>query len=43
MAEHNSALKLRKDWKLSEKPYAGRKGDIWQDFVQAKLLIHQRW
>jgi len=30
MAEHNSVLK---DGKLSEKPYAGEKSDIWQDFV----------
>jgi len=35
MAEHNAVLKLLKDGKLSEKPYAGGKSDIWQDFVQA--------
>jgi len=28
MAEHNSVLKLLKDGKLSEKPYAGGKSDI---------------
>jgi len=35
MAEHNSVLKLLKDGKLSEKPYAGvgGKSDIWQDFI----------
>ena len=35
MAEHNSVLTLLKDGKLSEKPYAGGKSDIWQDFIQA--------
>jgi len=33
-AEHNSVLKLLKDGKLSEKPYAGGKNDIW-----AKLCL----
>jgi len=33
MAEQNSVLKLLKDRKLSEKPSAGGKSDIWQDFV----------
>jgi len=33
MAEHNSVLKQLKDGKLSEKPCAGEKSDIWQDFV----------
>jgi len=33
MAEHSSVLKLLKDGKLSEKPYAGGKSDIWQDFI----------
>jgi len=35
MAEHNSVLKLLKDGKLSERPSAGEKSGIWQDFVQA--------
>jgi len=33
MAEHNSVLKQLKDGKLSEKPCAGKKSDICQDFV----------
>jgi len=33
MAGHNSVLKLRKVGKLSEKPYACGKSDIWQNFV----------
>jgi len=37
MAEHNSVLKLLKDGKLSEKPYAGGKSDIWQDFLGYSL------
>jgi len=32
-AEQNSVLKLLKDGKLTEKPYAGGKSDIWQEFV----------
>jgi len=35
MAEQNSMLKLLKDGKLSEKPYAGAKSDIFL----ARLLI----
>jgi len=33
MAEHKSVLKQLKDGKLSEKPCAREKSDIWQDFV----------
>jgi len=44
MAEQNSVFKLLKDGNLSEKPYAGGKGDIWQDFVQAThspaMIVH---
>jgi len=31
----NPVFKLLKDGKLSEKPYAGGKSDIWQDFILA--------
>jgi len=33
MAERNSVVKLLKGGKLSEKPCAGGKSNIWQDFV----------
>jgi len=45
MVEHNSVLKQLKDGKLSEKPCAGEKSDIWQDFVYSfistAMIVHR--
>jgi len=45
MAEHNFVVKQLKDGKLSEKPCAGEKSDIWQDFVHSfittAMIVHQ--